>query len=179
MEPIEQQEPEHVFTSADRIRQLNDIDKDVAKLLHSAGIAVQALTNRAPKTDSPTTSSPDSLESHREIFKTATSQYFALLSSIDVRLRRQVYALEEASIIPAESSSKAGETVGAAGNTTAASTTNPFEISWLNSRKDTVGKDKEAELWEEAREFVEKLGLSSGDGSKGNASTGNQAMDVD
>lgn len=28
----------------------------------------------------------------------------------------------------------------------------------MNSRKDTVGKDKEAELWAAAREFVEQIG---------------------
>jgi hypothetical protein len=45
--------------------------------------------------------------------------------------------------------------VGAAG--AGAGGTNPLDISWLNSRKDTVGKDKEAELWAAARGFVEQL----------------------
>jgi hypothetical protein len=36
-----------------------------------------------------------------------------------------------------------------------------LDVSWLNSRKDTVGKDKEAELWAAARQFVEQLGDSS------------------
>lgn len=35
---------------------------------------------------------------------------------------------------------------------------NPLDISWLNSRKDTVGKDKEAELWAAARGFAEQVG---------------------
>ena len=70
-----------------------------------------------------------------------------------MRLRRQVYALEEASIIPSESSAKTNETVG----TGTAGGANPLEISWLNSRKDSVGKDKEALLWAEARKFAEVL----------------------
>jgi Mediator complex protein len=82
-----------------------------------------------------------------------------------VRLRRQVYALEEAGILEPESSTANGsfksETgSGAAGPATTAGTAagsfNPLEISWLNSRKDTVGKDKEAESWAAAREFVNR-----------------------
>ncbi|EYE93617.1 mediator of RNA polymerase II transcription subunit 11 [Aspergillus ruber CBS 135680] len=144
------------FSSADRIRQLNDVDKDVAKLIHSAGLAVQALTN-AKYEDSPTTTTADtSLDSHKSRFKEATSQYFALLSSIDVRLRRQVYALEEASVLAPEIASRTGEGGAAGGG--GAGVANPLDISWLNSRKDTVGKDKEAELWAAAREFVEQIG---------------------
>ena len=97
----------------------------------------------------------------------ATSQYFSLLSSVDVRLRRQVYALEEAGILEPESliansSFKSETTSGAAAGSsataagTAAGSFNPLEISWLNSRKDTVGKDKEAESWAAAREFVNR-----------------------
>ncbi|PYH49996.1 mediator of RNA polymerase II transcription subunit 11 [Aspergillus saccharolyticus JOP 1030-1] len=152
--------PDQVFTSADRIRQLNEIDKDVAKLIHSAGLAIQALTNTRT-TDSP--QEDNSLASHKTRFKEATSQYFALLSSIDVRLRRQVYAFEEAGILAPETAATAtnprtGELAGAAAAAAAASS-NPLDISWLNSRKDTVGKDKEAELWAAAREFAEQLTL--------------------
>lgn len=101
-----------------------------------------------------------------------------------MRLRRQVYALEEASIIPPESASKAGEpaTASGGGGTGATSTTNPFEISWLNSRKDTVGKDKEAELWSEARDFVEKLDSSaerSAEGGQEDTSRGGRNMELD
>lgn len=149
---------DQIFTSADRIRQLNEIDKDVAKLIHSAGLAIQALTNA--KSDDPSSPADDSLASHKARFQGATSQYFALLSSIDVRLRRQVYALEEFSILVSESSaSRAGDAGNAGGP--AAGTANPLDVSWLNSRKDTVGKDKEAELWAAAREFAEKIDKSS------------------
>jgi hypothetical protein len=127
-------------------------------LLQSAGLAIQALTNTKPDSDTPF---DGSLESHKALFKEATAKYFSLLSSIDVRLRRQVYALEEASLTTPDMATKGDTTgagagaVGAAG--AGAGATNPLDISWLNSRKDTVGKDKEAELWAAARGFVEQL----------------------
>jgi hypothetical protein len=119
-----------------------------------------------------------SLEAHQTAFKAATAQYFALLSSVDVRLRRQVYALEEASIIQPGSISRANEATS--GSAMTSGTPNPLEISWLNSRKDSVGKDKEAELWAEARTFITQLTSSSssplqadyGSGSGGKGATG-------
>ncbi|CRG86450.1 hypothetical protein PISL3812_03456 [Talaromyces islandicus] len=161
------------FSSADRIRQLNDIDRDIAKLVNSAGLAIKVLAN--DKSDATT---HKSVEERKAAFKTATSQYFALLSSIDVRLRRQVYALEEAGILDSEaagtvSGSFRGDTAGGGGAGSNAAVAagaggagvgqfNPLEISWLNSRKDTVGKDKEAESWAAAREFVNRLQSQNG-----------------
>lgn len=126
-------------------------------MLQSAGLAIQALTNTKPDSDTPF---DGSLESHKALFKEATAKYFSLLSSIDVRLRRQVYALEEASLSTPDMASKGDATgagAGAVGAAGAAGAANPLDISWLNSRKDTVGKDKEAELWAAARGFVEQL----------------------
>ncbi|KAL2821712.1 mediator complex protein-domain-containing protein [Aspergillus cavernicola] len=147
--------PAQTFTSADRIRQLNEIDEDVAKLIRSAGLAIQALTN-ARSDDSST--ADNSLDSHKARFEEATSQYFARLSSIDVQLRRQVYALEEASVLAPDSSSRAGDLPSAGAGAAAAS--NPLDVSWLNSRKDTVGKEKEAELWAAARDFIQRTDQS-------------------
>ncbi|KAJ5688564.1 hypothetical protein N7462_002956 [Penicillium macrosclerotiorum] len=145
----DQASPAQTFTSVDRIQQLNDIDQDVAKLIHSAGLAIQALTNTNPDPSS----EKASLESHKTQFKEATKQYFALLSSIDVRLRRQVYAIDEVGLGP-EAAAHMSDTPGA-GPTSGAS--NPLDVSWLNSRKDIVGKDKEAELWAETKVFLERL----------------------
>lgn len=154
--------------------------QDVAKLIHSAGLAIQALTNAKPST--PSSEVPDgSLESHKAQFKDATQQYFALLSSIDVRLRRQVYALEEASVLAPDPVSRTGDATGAgaAGGAGAGAASNPLDISWLNSRKDTVGKDKEAELWAAARGFVEQLDKSSNGQKDTNKSNGDSEMQVD
>lgn len=151
----------------------------MTKLIHSAGLAIQALTNTKP--DSAPESSNDSLESHKTQFRDATSQYFSLLSSIDVRLRRQVYALEEASLLVPESTSQTGDTTGTSGAAAAvAAAANPLDISWLNSRKDTVGKDKEAELWAAARQYVEQLDETAAGNKNSNQQDGNsEEMQVD
>ncbi|KAL4982817.1 mediator complex protein-domain-containing protein [Aspergillus falconensis] len=166
-----------VFTSADRIRQLNEIDKDVAKLIHSAGLAIQALTNARSNDPAYPASADNSLDSHKARFKEATSQYFALLSSIDVRLRRQVYALEEASILAPDSSSRTGDSGSGAA---AGGASNPLDVSWLNSRKDTVGKEKEAELWAAARQFVQRINqANSEDKATVKVEAGQESMEVD
>ncbi|KAL4802721.1 mediator complex protein-domain-containing protein [Aspergillus unguis] len=178
-EANDSEQPIQVFSSADRIRQLNEIDKDVAKLVHSAGLAIQALTNARPNDPSSTSPAETSLESHKARFKEATSQYFALLSSIDVRLRRQVYALEEASILAPDSASRAGEGAGS-GAGAGAGASNPLDVSWLNSRKDTVGKEKEAELWAAAAEFVQQTqNTRSEDKAMVKVEGGQESMEVD
>lgn len=142
------------------------------------------MTNAKPNTSSSETTPGASLESHKTQFKEATQQYFSLLSSIDVRLRRQVYALEEALVLGPESTSRTGDATGtgagAAGGGAGSGASNPLDISWLNSRKDTVGKDKEAELWAAARGFVEKLDRSSGASFESDKTDGDaEKMQVD
>lgn len=60
-----------------------------------------------------------------------------------------------------ERASRAGDTKAGARNEGVAGAKsrvpNSLDISRLNSRKDTVGKDKEAELWAAARQFVEQV----------------------
>ncbi|WEW58777.1 hypothetical protein PRK78_004245 [Emydomyces testavorans] len=173
---MESKDSDHIFSAADRIQQLNEIDQDVAKLLRAAGLAIQALTNTPLPTDN-TLQDPSfrpgmsALESHKAAFKAASSQYFALLSSIDVRLRRQVYALEEASVVRPESAVKTGEGVGAGAF-------NPLETSWLNTRKDTVGKDKEAELWADAKAYAMKLRSMGADSLSGTQNGGGDTKNM-
>ena len=160
---------------------MESLIQDVAKLLRSAGLAIQSLTNTKP--DDPSVTTDGSLESRKAQFRQATNQYFALLSSVDVRLRRQVYALEEASVLAPDSSSRPSDALGTgAGGTVVSSTGTPnaLDISWLNSRKDTVGKDKEAELWAAARQFVEQLDQKSKmHQDSGKANDGSERMQVD
>ena len=116
---------------------------------------------------------PVTIDSHKESFSRATAEYFSLLSSINVRLRRQIYALEEADIIASDSISKEGQVTGSAtaagggGAGGVAAQAEKGEISgvglgnldvgWLNSRSDTVGREMEGEIWAKAREFLERL----------------------
>ncbi|KAF6230231.1 hypothetical protein HO133_004571 [Letharia lupina] len=167
-----------IFSASDRIKHLNNIDKDVAKLLQSAGLAVKALTK--PMAIAPAeslSSQPVPIEQQRESFTAATSQYFTLLSLVDVNLRRQIYALEEAGVLPAEAVTKEPPTsmavpLAAQANPPNASSSRTaggnkgvitggglgnLDVGWLNSRNDNVGKEMKAELWEEAERFVSKL----------------------
>ena len=133
-----------------------------------------------------TSSSPGDTDSHlisiqeqKEKFTAATAKYFSLLSSIDVRLRRQIYALEDAEIIPAEIASKDGQTdqhdalalpgfpgsqnmlstkqTGATKHASKSTSQSNLDIGWLNARNDKVGKEMEAELWAEAKAFIQTL----------------------
>ena len=107
---------------------------------------------------------PFSTGQQKQSFATAASSYFALLSSLDVRLRRQIYALGEAEILFGEASNKMihsnlsaplGPNRTGKGAATGGGLGN-LDVGWLNSRNGHVGKKKDAELWEEAQRCVEK-----------------------
>lgn len=154
--------------------------QDLSHLLHSAGAAIEALT--LP----PSPSSSAEEDNPNEKFRNMATQYFSLLSSIDVRLRRQIYALEEADILSPSSSavekvelqlpSSQGSTsaLGSSQGTTGASGGKGragmglLDVGWLNSRNDSVGKEMEAELWRELEGLLEeaekKMGRDGADG---------------
>lgn len=92
-------------------------------------------------------------------------------------IRRQIYALEEAEILPAEAvikeppsslalpsaahasppnSSLSRTLAGNKGVTTGGGLGN-LDVGWLNSRNDNVGKEMKSEMWEEADKFVHML----------------------
>lgn len=113
----------------------------------------------------------------KEAFKTAASQYFQTLSSLDVRLRQEINALKEADILPSESKYSNTATSNAQApianiaamqqganrqgvprrGVITGGGLGSLDIGWLNSRNNNVGKEMEAELWEEAQRRVEKL----------------------
>lgn len=152
--------------------------KDITRLLNSASLTVTALT-KCRKAAANDGKGPNDLEGQKTAFTSAASEYFSLLSSIDVQLRRQIYALEEADIISAEAPTKESQTssvlpaafaalgggpsstlssqLSSEKGTTSASGMGNLDVGWLNSRNDAVGKEMEAELWAKARDFVETL----------------------
>jgi len=153
--------------------------QDVVRLLQSAGLAVKALTIPVSPSDGNSADQTVSVEEQKGSFTAATSSYFALVSSLDVRLRRQIYALEEADILPAEASvieSQTNPAVPPGASVTAGRSNGPssrhivggkgpitggglgsLDVGWLNSRNDRVGKEMEAELWDQAQNFVQDL----------------------
>lgn len=168
------------ISSADRIRELLEIDSDVATMLQAAGQAVNALTNRPLEAaaengdDMAMTNGRGSatLDARKESFKQNATQYYTLLQAVIARLRRQAYALEEAGIISADANTisnitvkKAPVAAGPAGRAQPAQDgerlTNGgmgnHDIGWLNSRGNKVGADKEKELVEDAKKLLEDV----------------------
>ncbi|KAI9699851.1 MAG: hypothetical protein M1820_007026 [Bogoriella megaspora] len=103
-------------TPTSRIRELSTISADIPLLLQSASLAVSSLTNRPlpstshlpthilstlpPSTSPPSSSPSSSTPPHKTQFRDSAAAYYTLLQSISARLRRQVYALEEAGLVP-------------------------------------------------------------------------------
>ena len=171
--PTEGGEPTFTpFTTAERIQQLNDIDKSITALLHSAGLALQTLSSSAKQSSSSPT------QNKREAFQEISNTYLRTLQSVDVRLRRQIYGLEEGDIIPGEKiktksdGQEATATVGGMAAMMAGQGAGvkeetlisvgeggmgKLDIGWLNSRSRSVDQDMEAELWARAKAFLEGL----------------------
>ena len=96
---------------------------------------------------------------------------------MDVNLRRQIYALEEAEILPAEAVTRESPTSLAVHSASQAKSSGSslskfvggnksaitpgglghLDVGWLNGRNDNVGKEMKSELWGEAENFVHKL----------------------
>lgn len=80
--------------------------------------------------------------------------FLTTLHSVDVRLKRQIWGLEEAGIISLKESrsseiSLEPNGVGDIGN---------LDVGWLNSRSSKVDRDMEAELWAKMRTAIGRLG---------------------
>lgn len=109
---------------------------------------------------------------------------------VDVGLKRQIWALEEADIIPPEKAkAKQKEPVSfnknMGGNKASQAAEPPpveggmgkLDIGWLNSRSGQVGRDMEAELWEKAKVFLEGVD-ANGSGKRSDVDDdGDQVMD--
>ncbi|KAL8656485.1 MAG: hypothetical protein Q9210_000200 [Variospora velana] len=154
-------------SASDRIAQLNNIDRDVAKLLQYAGTAIKALTNSPSESGRNQHDQTRSIEQRKSKFSAASSEYFGTLSSIDVRLRRHIIALENAGILPSEMSAaelqsiqtdvKSSQLSTASNKTTITNGgLGNLDIGWLNSRNDHAEKTMEADLWGEAQKLVQR-----------------------
>ncbi|PHH90372.1 hypothetical protein CDD83_3858 [Cordyceps sp. RAO-2017] len=153
------------FTVEENIHQLNAIGESIVQLMSHTATALNGLT--APATSAGADPSADGIDkpaldppSQKAAFRSATDSFLATLHSIDVRIKRQILALEEAGIVNLSNAphqdpnggSKASlkpNGVGTVGN---------LDVGWLNSRSWRVERDMEAELWQGAREFLDRQG---------------------
>lgn len=126
----------------------------------------------------------ESPSAHKEAFTKHTTAYFTLIQSVMARLRRQAYALEEAGIIAAEAPTlsttgaatdagparptggagivRRGPTVpqqkaGEDGDRVTNGGLGSLDVGLLNSRGNSVGLDKEAELVAEAKRMLAEM----------------------
>ncbi|KAK1717303.1 mediator complex protein-domain-containing protein [Colletotrichum lupini] len=146
--------PNEPFTLQERIQQLCEIDTQIVSLIPLK-----------PIRSSPQPSS--SSQTQTQTFKTSMDALLSTLHTVDVHMKRQILALEEASIIKLRNDadpktrqpvmnedakivarpSLEPNGVGTIGN---------LDVGWLNSRNNKVERDMEAELWAKMRELLER-----------------------
>lgn len=177
------------LSSADRIRELTDVNSDVASMLSAAGQAINALTNRPLNattdvdndTNMEASQEPATLDARKQAFEQNSKDFYSNLQAVVAKLRRQTYALEEAGIITPEAATLASISVQASKpppnqpgrppqkgdqQSDRERITNGGmgnqDIGWLNSRGNRVGADKEKELVEDAKKLLDDV-LVEGD----------------
>ncbi|ETN44648.1 uncharacterized protein HMPREF1541_10318 [Cyphellophora europaea CBS 101466] len=139
------------FTAAQRIAELNEIDQSVSGLLASAAEAIGVLANKRDENTPFAT-----FEAQQDKFARAADAYFSALSFIEVRLKRQVYALEEAGLIQEGQDKDAKRAKTNEGGFDPANGGGPLDPSWLNARADdSVEFKMERELLDQAKSFLE------------------------
>ncbi|KAL8763118.1 MAG: hypothetical protein Q9184_001011 [Pyrenodesmia sp. 2 TL-2023] len=164
-------EGEKELSAAERVSQLNEVDKNVVKLLQHAGIAIKTLTVSTLEAGGHEDDEGQDMEKRKGDFAAASSQYFATLSSIDAQLRRHITALEDAGVLPSEAVIQGTQPAPTQAQAASYSSKEPpakpkstitngglghIDIGWLNSRNDNVEKIMEAELWEQAQILLQK-----------------------
>lgn len=177
------------MSTADRIRELTEVNNDVASMLSAAGQAINALTNRplnAPNdsdedTNMDNTQEPASLDARKSAFQQNSNDFYKNLQAVVAKLRRQAYALEEAGIISPEAATLSTISVqapkqpsGPPGRPAQQNIEQPEritnggmgnqDIGWLNSMGNKVGADKEKELVDDAKKLIDDM---LADGSNG------------
>ena len=163
------------FTPAERITELNAIDKSVSDLLSHAASTIDLLSAPPSKAENVNV---------KETFTASTTSFLDTLSGIEVQLRRNVYALEESGLIAPgnEMDGKKGATIASAN--TGTNGNGPLDGSWLNARaRDGVGRSVATEGWAEMRRVVERVMERDAEvkkkGEDGNVSEKADVMDVE
>lgn len=96
-------------------------------------------------------------------------KFLTTLHKVDVRVKREVFALEEAGILTIDKI-KVKEDDDTLGDQAAKQTLEPngmgmvgnLDVGWLNSRSNQVEMEMEAELWTNARKALENVVRGTG-----------------
>lgn len=152
--------------------------QDIVSLLALSGNALQSL-GRQSHTSDENDQPPKSTDEQTQTFQDTMDNFLITLHKVDVRMKRQIFGLEEAGILtldktkpkeddgidPAQKSTIEPNGMGMVGN---------LDVGWLNSRSNQVELEKEAELWTNARKALENM--SRGAGAVG--SNGDEDVDM-
>lgn len=156
------------FTVEENIHQLNAIDKTIVQLMQHTGTALNALAIPSASASSAALRGPSSSSdpksqldppAQKDAFHAATNSFLDALHSVDVRMKRQIMALEEAGIIslaPPPKDPRTGVSKSTSMKPNGMGAVGTLDVGWLNSRGNRVEKDMEAEIWGKARELLEK-----------------------
>lgn len=166
------------FTLAERFDQLNGIDSDIISLLALANDTLRPLSKPIaaagadPSTAPKDFSDPDAIDTEAQVsaFRDAMDGFLTTLHSVDVRLKRQIWALEEDGII----SLKEAKATGSSLEPNGVGDIGKLDVGYLNSRSSKVDRDMESELWQRLRTSLENMGHVKA-GPAGEAS----GMDID
>ncbi|KKA28201.1 hypothetical protein TD95_003313 [Thielaviopsis punctulata] len=133
---------------AQRIQQL--AAQNLVKLMDHTGEALEALSH------TPSAAPQAQAQAQLAAFQTAMNNLLTTLHTVDVHMKRQILGLKEAGIIVLDepqahkTASLNPNGVGAVGK---------LDAGWLNSRSAKVEREMEAELWAEARQFLQETKL--------------------
>ncbi len=159
-------------------------EQDVTAMLEQTGNAIKALAkpnvSEASQGEGGNGTEFDPQERLAN-FKEAMDSVIVMLHSVDTRLKRQIYGLEEAGIITLPTAAQRAEeggggTTGAPGGVTGADAVKAslkpdgvgkignLDVGILNANSSTVERDMESELWTRLREHLER---ATQDGTEG------------
>ena len=151
------------FTVEESIYQLNSIDKAIVDLMNHTSTALNSLTTATSSDSTASAETPAEAgarkDSQKEAFKSATDTFLTTLHDIDVKMKRQIFALEEAGIVSLSTGQRLEQGASKASfRPNGMGTVGNLDVGWLNSRGTRVERDMEAELWSRTRLFLEREG---------------------
>lgn len=138
------------FTPAQRIAELNKIDQSLADLLASASEAISVLANKQDGVQKTA-----SYHTQEQKFEKVSRNYSATLSAVEVGLKRQVYALEEAGLIQSGDEQDVKKARAVEARFDGISGGGQLDASWLNARADeSIEQRMERQILEDAQRFL-------------------------
>lgn len=103
---------------------------------------------------------PLTAEEQTQAFQDNMGRFLTTLHAVDVRLKRQIFGLEEAGILTLDETRPKDKDAGAQKPSlepNGLGMMGNLDVGWLNSRSNQNERDMEAELWNKARKTLESI----------------------